>query len=36
MNKALDKVRAEETSRMRREGRDRDSQEIPLAAAQTQ
>jgi transposase len=36
MNKAVHKVRAEETSRMRREGRDPDPEEIPLVAAQTQ
>jgi transposase len=33
MNKALDEVRAEETRRMRREGRD---PVVPLAAAQAQ
>ena len=36
MNKALDNVRAEETSRMKREGRAPGPQEIPLAAAPPQ
>ena len=36
MNKALNNVRAEETSRMRREGRAPIPQEIPLAAAPSQ
>jgi transposase len=36
MNKALDNVRAEETSRIRREGCAPDSKKIPLAAAPSQ
>ena len=36
MNKVLDKVRAEETGRMKREGREPIPQEIPLVARRTQ
>ena len=35
MNKALDEVRAGESRRMAREGRDAGPEEVPLAAAQT-